>query len=478
MRIIFRDLSDHGSVQEEELKRDNELEICRFIHNYPTEFPGVKFDSKVMSRKHAVITTKNGKFFIKDLNSSNGTFVNKKRLDPLSETEIFSDDILQFGVNIGVHNPVKTKIEIFKDKDQKHSSRGEDSGSVKDQLLKLNSIIDILRRIYFKILAGEEVLAKLHAISKSSENLQTLLENHVVEQREVEISLKSLLNELINEVIRTNHIQEDKQNAILNMIISKFTDVDCEEIEKNRPASPIVFYQDDDLNKQIEIFRESNEDDEVELRPKSILSTGSQRSLREKRSCKIISLPEILEFEDETHNSDKEGVIAEDDEDISIEVTRNQTPDDSDIKIVDSEDESEAVKVETRQKKVEDDQSTARRRSWTRKSEERPTSAELLDTIRKKIAKVEDKETTNTVASEKSEVTESSTKNVSLLEEAGNMTHQSLQSHLLQILETLKHIYHILNILKLCFQGVFFLCFLILTICFAAEKNNKMLEFW
>ena len=116
------------------------------------------------------------------------------------------------------------------------------------------------------------------------------------------------------------------------------------------------------------------------------------------------------------------------------------------------------------------------RRSWTRKSEERPTSAELLDTIRKKIAKVEDTETTNTVAS--SEVTDSSTKNVSLLEEAGNMTHQSLQSHLLQILETLKHIYHILNILKLCFQGVFFVCILILTICFAAEKNNKMLEFW
>lgn len=62
------------------------------------------FDCKVLSRNHAAIWFEDGKFYLKDTKSSNGTFVNNQRLSKGSEEsapkEIFSGDIIQFGVEI------------------------------------------------------------------------------------------------------------------------------------------------------------------------------------------------------------------------------------------------------------------------------------------------------------------------------------------------------------------------------------------
>ncbi|KAH9888564.1 hypothetical protein C8Q73DRAFT_807850, partial [Cubamyces lactineus] len=40
------------------------------------------FDSKVLSRQHAEVWEDNGKIFIKDVKSSNGTFIKGERLSP------------------------------------------------------------------------------------------------------------------------------------------------------------------------------------------------------------------------------------------------------------------------------------------------------------------------------------------------------------------------------------------------------------
>ncbi|KAJ7248253.1 SMAD/FHA domain-containing protein [Mycena haematopus] len=62
------------------------------------------FDSRVLSRQHAEVWEEGGRIFIKDVKSSNGTFINGERLslegresDP---SELKSDDILEFGVDI------------------------------------------------------------------------------------------------------------------------------------------------------------------------------------------------------------------------------------------------------------------------------------------------------------------------------------------------------------------------------------------
>uniref|UniRef100_A0A1B6KR47 Sarcolemmal membrane-associated protein n=1 Tax=Graphocephala atropunctata TaxID=36148 RepID=A0A1B6KR47_9HEMI len=62
------------------------------------------FDCKVLSRNHALIWYTNGKFYLQDTKSSNGTFINNQRLSKSGEEslprEVSSGDIVQFGVDV------------------------------------------------------------------------------------------------------------------------------------------------------------------------------------------------------------------------------------------------------------------------------------------------------------------------------------------------------------------------------------------
>ena len=81
------------------------------------------FDSKVLSRQHAeVYAERNGRVFIRDVKSSNGTFVNGKRLSPENKEsephELREQDVLELGIDIVsedqktvVHHKVAARIE-------------------------------------------------------------------------------------------------------------------------------------------------------------------------------------------------------------------------------------------------------------------------------------------------------------------------------------------------------------------------------
>ena len=62
------------------------------------------FDCKVISHNHALIWHEKGKFFIRDTKSTNGTFLNGKRLSAMSQEslpfELLLGDKIQFGVDI------------------------------------------------------------------------------------------------------------------------------------------------------------------------------------------------------------------------------------------------------------------------------------------------------------------------------------------------------------------------------------------
>ncbi|PLB45731.1 putative cytoplasm to vacuole targeting Vps64 [Aspergillus steynii IBT 23096] len=88
----------------------------------PTPVNGY-FDSKVLSRQHAEIwADKSGKIWIRDVKSSNGTFVNNQRLSPENrESEphgLHENDTLELGIDIVsedqktiVHHKVSAKVE-------------------------------------------------------------------------------------------------------------------------------------------------------------------------------------------------------------------------------------------------------------------------------------------------------------------------------------------------------------------------------
>ncbi|KAJ6460994.1 hypothetical protein C8R45DRAFT_912475, partial [Mycena sanguinolenta] len=62
------------------------------------------FESRVLSRQHAEVWEEGGRIWIKDVKSSNGTFINSERLSlegrESEPNELKSDDILEFGVDI------------------------------------------------------------------------------------------------------------------------------------------------------------------------------------------------------------------------------------------------------------------------------------------------------------------------------------------------------------------------------------------
>ncbi|KAF4578200.1 hypothetical protein EYR40_001631 [Pleurotus pulmonarius] len=97
---------------------------------------GSYFDSKVLSRQHAEIWEETGKIFIKDVKSSNGTFINSERLslegmesDPW---ELKSDDIVEFGIDIVgddnkiLHYKVASRVFcLFNEQDLQIAHRSE-----------------------------------------------------------------------------------------------------------------------------------------------------------------------------------------------------------------------------------------------------------------------------------------------------------------------------------------------------------------
>ena len=88
----------------------------------PTAINGY-FDSKVLSRQHAEVwADRNGKIWIRDVKSSNGTFVNGVRLSPENRDsephELREHDTLELGIDIVsedqksiVHHKVSAKVE-------------------------------------------------------------------------------------------------------------------------------------------------------------------------------------------------------------------------------------------------------------------------------------------------------------------------------------------------------------------------------
>ncbi|KAJ7204574.1 hypothetical protein C8J57DRAFT_1100759 [Mycena rebaudengoi] len=87
------------------------------------------FDSKVLSRQHAEVWEEGNKIFIKDVKSSNGTFINGERLSQegleSEPYELKSDDIVEFGIDIVgednktiIHHKVAARVSCVMNEQQ------------------------------------------------------------------------------------------------------------------------------------------------------------------------------------------------------------------------------------------------------------------------------------------------------------------------------------------------------------------------
>ncbi|KAF9359748.1 hypothetical protein BGX26_011521 [Mortierella sp. AD094] len=143
--LVLEPINDNFALKSLELPENSRIKIGRQtgVTTAPNPANGY-FDSKVLSRVHAEVWSENGKVFIRDLKSSNGTFLNGKRLCPENvESEPFilnQNDHLEFGIDILdengslLHEKVACKIYI-----SRMSSYPTPGGSPQESPAKLHS---------------------------------------------------------------------------------------------------------------------------------------------------------------------------------------------------------------------------------------------------------------------------------------------------------------------------------------------------
>jgi len=148
-----------------------------------------------ISRKHAVIEEAETGITIKDLNSSNGTYVNNQKI---SETYLNHDDI----INIG---PFTLKVEIESVKKQLNSNKGKQTKNNSKRDLLSNKIVEL------KAFVHDLLLTKLNLkhleITENSDELREetrkAIEDILNEKKDIPASIdkKSLIRDILDEAL-------------------------------------------------------------------------------------------------------------------------------------------------------------------------------------------------------------------------------------------------------------------------------------
>ncbi|KAI2800369.1 hypothetical protein BLOT_012872 [Blomia tropicalis] len=113
--------TDQNSANPPSSSASSSTPIGRAIARVRPSSDNAIFDCKVLSRNHALMWHQDGKFYLRDTCSSNGTFINNVRLSLANEKsnpqEIFSGDCLQFGIEVTekkqIHNCVIATVRLF-----------------------------------------------------------------------------------------------------------------------------------------------------------------------------------------------------------------------------------------------------------------------------------------------------------------------------------------------------------------------------
>ncbi|XP_071455733.1 sarcolemmal membrane-associated protein [Hetaerina americana] len=178
-RAILTSRPNSHPFQERRLVLDQKVKVGRSVARARPATNNVIFDCKVLSRNHALFWYENGKFYLQDTKSSNGTFVNNQRLSKSLEEstpqEVCSGDIVQFGVDVMensrkvTHGCIVATLKLYlpDGKEAKASRSTTLVGAVQlDELYQLNSYLQ-------EALQREKVLeTKLHSLQQLVVNTQ------------------------------------------------------------------------------------------------------------------------------------------------------------------------------------------------------------------------------------------------------------------------------------------------------------------
>ncbi|KAF0381417.1 cell cycle arrest in response to pheromone-related protein [Gigaspora margarita] len=196
--VVLDSLNETFSTKRLSLTEGIPVKIGRSTNRQtsPSETNGY-FDSKVLSRTHAEVWFENGKVYIKDTGSSNGTFVNGRRINKDNEDEkieLKQRDILEFGIDIYNEQDKKllfrkvcasvsflrqynNKNSSTKYKSNNDSARDEDTNDITKFDFTLNTGFSIYDFLEKELLNCKEESQRLNEMSTTLNDITNVFDN-------------------------------------------------------------------------------------------------------------------------------------------------------------------------------------------------------------------------------------------------------------------------------------------------------------
>lgn len=233
--------------QERDLTLESAIKVGRSVARVKPALNNAIFDCKVLSRNHALFWYKDGKFYLQDTKSSNGTFVNNQRLSKGSEEsvprEVCSGDIVQFGVDVMensrkvTHGCIVATVKLYlpDGKEAKASpSTGiqeeEDTTDLgKQDLYKLNQWI---QEAVIREQVLETKLGSLQRIVSATSEAAELGWTALMEEDRLLTRIESLENQLI---VTSKNFNDDKLREEIRKLYDEkniYQDISKESLRK------------------------------------------------------------------------------------------------------------------------------------------------------------------------------------------------------------------------------------------------------
>lgn len=185
--------------QERQIVMNEPVKIGRSVARARPAPNNAIFDCKVLSRNHALLWYEDNKFYLQDTKSSNGTFVNSQRLSKGAEEsaprEIFSGDIIQFGVDVMensrrvTHGCIIATVTLYNSDGSEAKPAFDNSGST---LCSQTGTAVSSQELYQLSQYLQEALQREQMLESKLATLQRLLDNT---QKASESSWQALIDE-------------------------------------------------------------------------------------------------------------------------------------------------------------------------------------------------------------------------------------------------------------------------------------------
>ena len=178
---------------------------------------------KLLSRKHAELIYYDSKtIMVKDLDSRNGTFINKIKIEPLKETFFSNRDILSFGNlnnEIVFFNPSTQPNEDLPQTLSDNLAENGSEKSEKDDKIEIKKDInkdnekkynnDIIEEINTDIIKDTKNEKRLESMNKSRQERES-------ESRRIRNEDRSTNNERERNEVRKSYVRDEKDDIYFN----------------------------------------------------------------------------------------------------------------------------------------------------------------------------------------------------------------------------------------------------------------------